>query len=180
MKSYTELTVEVTRLANALQGLGLTRGGPTWGVMSVNSAEYVVIYYACAKLGVTFVPLNYRAKREELTYMINTAEAKVIFVSDRYQPLVDAIAELCPSVEHYISLEVAAPDAEALQRPAGAGLGRFRLHGDRRQGCDGDHLHVGHDGDAQGGAGDVSGLDGLRDEHDVAGGSGGAAPEDAC
>ena len=104
VKSYTDLTVEVTRLANALQGLGLTRGDHV-GVMSVNSAEYVIIYYACAKLGVTFVPLNYRAKREELTYMINTAEAKVIFVSDRYQPLVDAIAEQCPSVEHYISLE---------------------------------------------------------------------------
>ena len=104
VKTYTELSAEVTRLANALQGLGLSRGDHV-GVMSVNSAEYVIIYYACAKLGVTFVPLNYRAKREELTYMISTVEAKLIFVSDRYQPLVDAIAEHCPSVEHYISLE---------------------------------------------------------------------------
>ena len=104
VKTYTELSAEVTRLANALQSLGLSRGDHV-GVMSVNSAEYVIIYYACAKLGVTFVPLNYRAKREELTYMISTVEAKLIFVSDRYQPLVDAIAEHCPSVEHYISLE---------------------------------------------------------------------------
>ena len=104
VKTYTELSAEVTRLANALQGLGLVRGDHV-GVMSVNSAEYVIIYYACAKLGVTFVPLNYRAKREELTYMINTVEAKLIFVSDRYQPLVDAISKICPTVEHYIALE---------------------------------------------------------------------------
>ena len=104
VKTYTELSAEVTRLANALQGLGLVRGDHV-GVMSVNSAEYVIIYYACAKLGVTFVPLNYRAKREELTYMINTVEAKLIFVSDRYQPLVDAISGVCPTVEHYIALE---------------------------------------------------------------------------
>lgn len=104
VKTYTELSADVTCLANALQGLGLTRGDHI-GVMSVNSAEYVIIYYACAKLGVTFVPLNYRAKREELTYMINTVEAKLIFVSDRYQPLVDALGEHCPTVEHYISLE---------------------------------------------------------------------------
>ncbi len=104
VKSYADLQAEVTQLGNALQALGLSRGDHV-GVMSVNSAEYVIIYYACAKLGITFVPLNYRAKREELTYMINTVEAKLIFVSDRYQPLVDAIAEHCPSVQHYVSLE---------------------------------------------------------------------------
>ena len=103
-KSFFELQMEVTRLGNALQGLGLSRGDHV-GVMSVNSAEYVVIYYACAKIGVTFVPLNYRAKQEELTYMVNMVEAKAIFVSDRYQPLVDAIQADCPTVGHYISLE---------------------------------------------------------------------------
>ena len=104
VKTFTELSADVTRLANSLQALGLSRGDHV-GVMSVNSAEYVIIYYACAKLGVTFVPLNYRAKREELTYMINTVEAKMIFVSDRYQELVDAIADDCPTVQHYIALE---------------------------------------------------------------------------
>ncbi len=104
VKTYADLQAEVTRLGNALQGLGLTRGDHV-GVMSVNSAEYVVIYYACAKIGVTFVPLNYRAKREELTYMINTVEAKLIFVSDRYQDLVRAIQDDCPTVRHYIALE---------------------------------------------------------------------------
>ena len=103
-KTFAEMAAEVTRLGNALQQLGLSRGDHV-GVMSVNSAEYVLIYYACAKLGVTFVPLNYRAKREELTYMVNTVEAKAIFVSDRYQPLVEQIRGECPAVEHYISLE---------------------------------------------------------------------------
>ena len=96
-KTFAELAADVTVLANALQGLGLSHGDHV-GVMSVNSAEYVIIYYACAKLGVTFVPLNYRAKREELTYMINTVEAKAIFVSDRYQDLVRAIKDECPTV----------------------------------------------------------------------------------
>jgi len=104
VKTYSELSADVTRLANALQSLGLSRGDHV-GVMSVNSAEYVVIYYACAKLGLTFVPLNYRAKREELTYMINTVEAKLLFVSDRYQDLLDAIKDDCPSVQHYVALE---------------------------------------------------------------------------
>ena len=83
-RTYMEMSMEVTRLANALQGLGVSRGDHV-GVMAVNSGEYVIIYYACAKLGATFVPLNYRAKQEELSYMISTAEVKVLFASDRYQ-----------------------------------------------------------------------------------------------
>jgi acyl-CoA synthetase (AMP-forming)/AMP-acid ligase II len=84
--------------------LGLVKGDHL-GVMSVNSSAYVVVYYACAKLGVTFVPLNYRAKAEELEYMINTAEVKALFVSDRYQEVVDSIRGKTPSVANVISLE---------------------------------------------------------------------------
>ncbi len=45
-------------------------------VMAVNSPEYVEVYYACAKLGACFVPLNYRAKQEELAYMLNASETQ--------------------------------------------------------------------------------------------------------
>ena len=132
-KTFAELAADVTLLANALQGIGLTHGDHL-GVMAVNSAEYVIIYYACAKLGVTFVPLNYRAKREELTYMINTVEAKAIFVSNRYQDLVRAIREDCPSVEHYIALENDVPlGTAALPRPHGRRLRRLPLRPGRRQ-----------------------------------------------
>ena len=102
--SYAEVSVQVTKLANALSGLGLSKGDHL-GVMSVNSSAYVVTYYACAKLGITFVPLNYRARAEELEYMINTAEVKALFVSDRYQDLVASILPSTPCVANVISLE---------------------------------------------------------------------------
>ena len=103
-RTYAETLAEVVRIANALQSMGLENGDHL-GVMSVNSAEYVILYYAAAKLGVTFVPLNYRAKAEELSYMISTAEIKVLFISDRYQELVASIQPEIPSVTHYVSLE---------------------------------------------------------------------------
>ena len=102
--TYTQMSEQVTKLANALQGLGLSKGDHL-GTMSVNSSEYVITYYACARLGVTFVPINYRAKAEELEYMINTAEVKALFVSDRYQDLVDGILARTPSVANVVSLE---------------------------------------------------------------------------
>ena len=102
--TFAEMSAQVTRLANALLGLGL-RKGDHLGIMSVNSSQYVVTYYACARLGVTFVPLNYRAKADELEYMINTAEVKALFLSDRYQDLVAASRANLPSVEHVVALD---------------------------------------------------------------------------
>ena len=91
-------------LANALTDLGMERGQKV-GVMSVNSADYVVSYYACAMIGVTFVPLNYRAKDEELSYMLNASQAVAVFVSDRYQSLVERIRPSLTHTQHFISYD---------------------------------------------------------------------------
>ncbi len=102
--TYQELARRVNRLANALQGLGVGRGTAV-AVMAVNSPQYVEAYYACAKLGATFVPLNYRAKREELDHMVNHSEAQVMFVGERY---LDLVADLRPKfrgVRAYICLD---------------------------------------------------------------------------
>ena len=59
-------------------------------MLDTNSDLYIECYYAAAKAGLTFLPLNYRAKDAELEYMINTANAKVLLVGDRYLELIDA------------------------------------------------------------------------------------------
>ena len=58
--------------------------------LDTNSDNYIAGYYAAAKAGLTWLPLNYRAKDAELEYMINTAGAKVLLVGDRYLDLVGA------------------------------------------------------------------------------------------
>ncbi len=105
-RTYMEMAAEVTRLANAFQALGLGRGDHV-GVLGLNSAEYVMIYYAGAKLGIVLVPLNYRAKHEELTYMISTAEVKALFVSDRYAELLEGLRPQLQSLVHCVTIETA-------------------------------------------------------------------------
>lgn len=101
---YGDMLPRVNRLANALQGLGVEKGQKI-SVMSVNSADYVVTYYACAMLGVTFVPLNYRAKEEELTHMINISKSVAVFVSDRYQGLLEKIRPTLSDVKHFVAYD---------------------------------------------------------------------------
>jgi len=112
--SYMDMYPRVVKLANALQGLGIERGGRV-AVMAVNGADFVLTYYATAMLGGVFVPLNYRAKDEELTYMLNSSESTVLFSSERYLPLVDRIRPTLETVKHFISYDASADGFEDYQ-----------------------------------------------------------------
>jgi acyl-CoA synthetase (AMP-forming)/AMP-acid ligase II len=102
--TYMEMASRVNRLANALQGLGVGRGTAV-AAMAVNSPQYVETYYACAKLGACFVPLNYRAKHEELDHMVNASETKVLFVGERYLDLVATLRPKFGGVQQFICYE---------------------------------------------------------------------------
>ena len=103
-RTFAEMQERVNRLANALQAMGVGKGDKI-SVMALNSMEYVEVYYAGAKLGAVFVPLNYRAKREELAYMCNNSETSVLFVGCRYLDLADAIRGDLQTVKHFVCID---------------------------------------------------------------------------
>ncbi len=89
--TYAELNDLVARLSAVFKGLGL-KPRQVLATLDTNSQLYVAAYYAAAKAGLTFLPLNYRAKEAELEYMINTAGAKLLLVGDRYLELAHKLA----------------------------------------------------------------------------------------
>ncbi len=102
--TYGDLQSRANRLAQALQAMGVGRGQAV-GAMAVNCNEFVEIYYATAAVGATFVPLNFRAKTEELTYMIDSTDVTTLFISERYFTIFEAIQAAVPSVKHIIPLD---------------------------------------------------------------------------
>ena len=101
--AYGKTSERVNKLANALKGLGIKRG-ERLGMLEVNCSQYVEAYFAAAKVGAIFVPLNFRAKEKELSYMIGNAGAKMLIVGERYLEMVDGIHSELPTVEHCVSL----------------------------------------------------------------------------
>ena len=99
--SYAQLKERVNRLADSLSKLGLKRGERA-AILEVNCNEYVEACFATAKLGGIFVPLNFRIREDELTYLVNKAEPKVLFVGSRYADMVNSAETQLPSVEHFI------------------------------------------------------------------------------
>ena len=102
--TFSQLNDRVNRLANALSNLGVNKGDRV-AILQVNCNQCVETYFAAAKLGVIYVPLNFRAKGDELTYMLNSAEANSLFVGERYINLVNSFRSELTSVKNCISIE---------------------------------------------------------------------------
>jgi len=102
--SFNELNERANRLANALAGLGINNGDRV-AILQVNCNQYVEAYYGVAKSGVIFVPLNFRAKKDELIHMLNHSETNTLLVGERYVDMVNDMRPDLPLVKHYISTD---------------------------------------------------------------------------
>ena len=100
-QSYAETNERVNRLGNALTKLRIEKGDRV-AILQVNCPQYVESYYAAAKLGAIFVPLNFRSKQDELSYMLDNAETKLLLVGDRYLEMTRAMLPLLLSVKQCI------------------------------------------------------------------------------
>jgi acyl-CoA synthetase (AMP-forming)/AMP-acid ligase II len=99
--SYARLKERVNRLADSLSKLGLKKGDRA-AILEVNCNEYIEACFATAKLGAIFVPLNFRIREDELKYLVNKAEPKILFVGSRYADMVNSVKSELPSVEHFV------------------------------------------------------------------------------
>src|SRR5882757_1553492 len=63
------LRVAVAKGGGLLHDLGVGRGDRV-GVISTNSVEYVQAMFAAALVGAVCVPMNYRAKRNEIAHLL--------------------------------------------------------------------------------------------------------------
>ena len=102
--SFSDLADRSNRLANALAGMGVGQGDKV-GMLQVNCNECIEVYFATAKLGATYVPLNFRARAEELEFMINFSEASALFLGQRYVKMVNSMREQIPGMKNFVSVE---------------------------------------------------------------------------
>ena len=78
--------------------------------MQVNCNENIETYFAAAKLDAVYVPLNFRSRPEEIEYMLNDSEPKVLITGERYVSMIDDIKGDLTTVEHLIVLDDASAD----------------------------------------------------------------------
>jgi len=114
--TYAQLAELSARICTVFANLGLERheqaagGADVVAVLDTNSDLYLAAYYAAARAGLTFLPLNYRAKAPELEYMLATACARVLLVGERYRPTLAQLRDRLPALHAIIDLGEDSPD----------------------------------------------------------------------
>jgi long-chain acyl-CoA synthetase len=88
--TYREFDAAVNRAANMLAARGV-RKGDVVSLLLPNSAEYVVAYFACFKLGALAGPVNSLLKTEEMAYVVGNSEAKLLLYSKQFDAQVSEL-----------------------------------------------------------------------------------------
>jgi len=115
--TYAEIGDRAERLAAALAGLGIGQGDRV-GTFLWNTQEHLEAYLAVPSMGAVLHTVNLRLFPEQLAYVIDHAQDKVVIVDASVLPLLLKVAGQLPRVEAYIL--VGQGDASGLGKPVHA------------------------------------------------------------
>jgi fatty-acyl-CoA synthase len=111
---FSQVADRAARLAAALRRLGI-RPGDRVGTFAWNTQEHVEAYLAVPSMGAVLHTLNIRLFPEQLTYVTNHAEDRIILVDADVVPLLARVIGDLTTVEHVVV--IGDGDASALGRP---------------------------------------------------------------
>jgi fatty-acyl-CoA synthase len=99
--SFVEVAARVDRLARVLATLGVQRGERV-ATFGWNSQRHFECYLAIPCVGAVLHTVNIRLFSEQIAYVLNHAEDRIVFVDDSLVPLLAQIAPYLTHVEHFI------------------------------------------------------------------------------
>jgi fatty-acyl-CoA synthase len=110
--SYREVGQQAAQLANALRGIGVT-GDQRVGTFMWNNAEHLTAYLAVPSMGAVLHTLNIRLFPDQIVYVANEAEDRVVVVDGSLAELLGPILPKLDTVHTVIA--VGEGDLSALQ-----------------------------------------------------------------
>jgi len=97
-RTYAQLAQRIAAAARALKSqLGIGRGDRV-AILSLNHPDYLVLLYACARLGAMLVPLNWRLAVPEQVFILHDAGVKVLVVEQAFAAVIDPLKQALPDV----------------------------------------------------------------------------------
>lgn len=90
--SYRDLDARADALAEALIAAGYGVGDRI-ATITGNSADHVVLFFACAKAGLVLVPLSWRLSPRELADQLDLADPALLLVEEEFESLAAAARE---------------------------------------------------------------------------------------
>ena len=106
--SYAAFNARIEQTARALKAeFGVSRGDRV-AILSLNRPDYLVLLYACARLGAMLVPLNWRLAAAEQLFILTDASAKVLVLEQAFAEILPALEKILPDAS-VVGLDFAPP-----------------------------------------------------------------------
>ena len=102
--SYPEFNRQIKASAQVLKnGLGI-QPGDRIAYLGQNHPRILVLLFACARLGATFVPLNWRLTANEHLYVLHDSGAKTLLVDNPYREQCEGLKTALPDCQ-FVSVQ---------------------------------------------------------------------------
>ena len=102
--TFAEFDRVVNRTAGLLKAHGVGKGDAV-SLLLPNSAEYVIAYFACWKLGAIAGPVNSLLKAQEISFVISDSETKALLVHSDFLPTIRSITSELPGLREVITFD---------------------------------------------------------------------------
>ena len=107
--TYGQIGARVERLANALVALGVAPGDRV-ATFAWNNTRHLELYFAIPCMGAVLHPINLRLPGDQIAYILNHAEDKVLFVDPSLLSAVEKLAPHLKTVQHYVVMAETVPE----------------------------------------------------------------------
>lgn len=108
--SWAGIARDAKKLAQALESLGIEPGDRV-ATLAMNHSRHLASWYGAIGMGGVIHTVNPRLFDEQLIYIVNHAEDRVLLYDKQFQPIVDRLKPHWTSVEHYICFDGDGPDS---------------------------------------------------------------------
>jgi fatty-acyl-CoA synthase len=95
---------DALKMVQALQAAGISKGDRI-ATLAMNHSRHLVTWYGAVGVGGVLHTLNPRLFDDQLEYIVNHAEDRVLLYDAAFQPIVDRMRAKWPTVEHYICFD---------------------------------------------------------------------------
>ena len=102
--TYAELDGAITKFASGLEKLGVKQGDHI-ALLLGNSPHFVIGLYGALRLGATVIPVNPIYTADEIGYILNNGDVKLVVALDMAIPLAEKVHAFLPKVEQFVFCE---------------------------------------------------------------------------
>ena len=123
---------DARRMAQALEAIGIRKGDRV-ATLAMNHAHHLVAWYGTVGMGGVLHTINPRLFEDQLEYIANHAEDRVLLYDRVFTPIVEKMKPKWTTIEHYICFDPADGETGFPQWIAGHGDNYQWVEGDERE-----------------------------------------------